>query len=69
MKDKLPGKLSLTVLLLFQVEPNARKIEEHRKRYQRLHKEREMKKAERERQRQAEARVIRVYVILSSVKK
>jgi suppressor of tumorigenicity protein 13 len=56
-------------LLLFQVEPNARKIEEHRKRYQRLYKEREMKKAERERQRQAEARVIRVYVILSSVKK
>ncbi|KAK9925727.1 hypothetical protein M0R45_022995 [Rubus argutus] len=43
-------------LVLKKVEPNARKIEEHRKRYQRLHKEREMKKAEREKQRQAEAR-------------
>ncbi|XP_050376395.1 TPR repeat-containing thioredoxin TDX isoform X1 [Argentina anserina] len=42
--------------VLKKVEPNARKIEEHRKKYQRLYKEREMKMAERERQRQAEAR-------------
>lgn len=65
----LPGKLALTVFLLFQVEPNARKIEEHRKKYQRLHKERELKRAEHERQRQAEARVSIVYAIFSSVQK
>jgi len=40
------------------VEPNAHKIEEHRRKYERLHKEREDKKKERERQRRrAEAQV------------
>lgn len=43
----------------FQVEPNAHRIEEHRRKYERLHKEREMRKAQRERQRrQAEAEVL-----------
>lgn len=41
-----------------QVEPNAHKIEEHRRKYERLRKEREAQKIERERQRQrAEANV------------
>lgn len=41
------------------MEPNAHKIEEHRRKYERLHKEREEKKAERERQRRrAEAQVL-----------
>ncbi|CAA7395699.1 unnamed protein product [Spirodela intermedia] len=41
---------------LKKVEPNAHKIEEHRRKYERLRKEREMRKAQRERQRrQAEA--------------
>ena len=41
-----------------QVEPNAHKIEEHRRKYDRLRKEREDRKAERERQRRkAEAQV------------
>ncbi|KAH0976059.1 hypothetical protein GBA52_017958 [Prunus armeniaca] len=44
-------------LVLKKVEPNVRKIEEHRRKYERLHKEREIKSAERERKRQAEARV------------
>lgn len=43
-------------LVLKKVEPNARKIEEHHRKYERLRKERELKKAERERKgRQAEA--------------
>lgn len=43
---------------LVQVEPNAHRIEEHRRKYERLHKEREEKKIERERQRRrAEAQV------------
>ncbi|KAG4930343.1 hypothetical protein AAZX31_17G129500 [Glycine max] len=37
--------------VLKKVEPNAHKIEEHRRKYERLHKEREDKKKERERQR------------------
>ncbi|XP_020226749.1 FAM10 family protein At4g22670 [Cajanus cajan] len=37
--------------VLKKVEPNAHKIEEHRRKYERLHKEREEKKKERERQR------------------
>eukprot|EP00262_Sarcandra_glabra_P004673 TRINITY_DN1586_c0_g1_i1.p1 TRINITY_DN1586_c0_g1~~TRINITY_DN1586_c0_g1_i1.p1 ORF type:complete len:403 (+),score=131.04 TRINITY_DN1586_c0_g1_i1:144-1352(+) len=37
--------------ILKKVEPNAHKIEEHRRKYVRLHKEREEKKLERERQR------------------
>lgn len=42
-----------------QVEPNAHKIEEHRRKYDRLRKEREEKKLERERQRRkAEAQVV-----------
>lgn len=42
-----------------QVEPNAHKIEEHRRKYDRLRKEREDRKIERERQRRrAEAQVI-----------
>ena len=41
-----------------QVEPNAHRIEEHRRKYERLHKEREERKIERERQRRrAEAQV------------
>lgn len=41
-----------------QVEPNAHKIEEHRRKYDRLRKERDEKKADRERQRRkAEAQV------------
>ncbi|XP_042499475.1 TPR repeat-containing thioredoxin TDX [Macadamia integrifolia] len=36
---------------LKKVEPNAHKIEEHRRKYERLRKERELKKAERERER------------------
>lgn len=40
------------------MEPNAHKIEEHRRKYERLHKEREEKRKERERQRRrAEAQV------------
>ncbi|EXB25601.1 TPR repeat-containing thioredoxin TDX [Morus notabilis] len=42
-------------LVLKKVGPNAQKIEEHRRKYKRLRKERELKKAERERQRQSEA--------------
>ncbi|PON92937.1 N-terminal acetyltransferase A, auxiliary subunit [Trema orientale] len=37
--------------VLKKVEPNAHRIEEHRRKYERLHKEREEKKIERERQR------------------
>ncbi|KAA8521903.1 hypothetical protein F0562_012783 [Nyssa sinensis] len=37
--------------VLKKVEPNAHKIEEHRRKYERLHKEQEEKKIERERQR------------------
>lgn len=43
-------------LALQKVEPNARRIQEHRRKYERLHKEMELKYFERERQRkQAEA--------------
>ncbi|GAV88241.1 TPR_11 domain-containing protein [Cephalotus follicularis] len=38
-------------VVLKKVEPNAHKIEEHRRKYERLHKEREDRKIERERQR------------------
>ncbi|BBH04194.1 tetraticopeptide domain-containing thioredoxin [Prunus dulcis] len=48
------------------VGPNVRKIEEHRRKYERLHKEREIKSAERERKRQAEARVSEVIGIHSA---
>ncbi|KDP44293.1 hypothetical protein JCGZ_22922 [Jatropha curcas] len=41
-------------LVLKKVEPNAHKIQEHRRKYERLRKERELKKAEWERQKQAE---------------
>lgn len=34
----------------FQVEPNAHKIEEHRRKYERLRKEKELRKIELERQ-------------------
>lgn len=45
--------------LVSQVEPNAHKIEEHRRKYDRLHKEREERKIMRERQRRrAEAQVM-----------
>lgn len=41
-----------------QVEPNVHRIEEHRRKYERLHKERGERKIERERQRRrAEAQV------------
>ena len=50
---------------LAQVEPNAHRIEEHRRKYERLHKEREEKKKERERQRRrAEAQVTTVCVLI-----
>ncbi|KAM7479625.1 hypothetical protein LguiA_027838 [Lonicera macranthoides] len=42
-------------LVLKKVEPNARRIEEHHRKYERLQKERELKKMERERQRQADS--------------
>ncbi|KAJ6295071.1 hypothetical protein OIU76_023048 [Salix suchowensis] len=41
--------------MLKKVEPNAHKIEEHRRKYERLQKERELKKAENERKQRAEA--------------
>lgn len=41
-----------------QVEPNVHKIEEHKKKYERLRKERDMKKAELERQRRHAEEVI-----------
>ncbi|XP_062118054.1 TPR repeat-containing thioredoxin TDX [Humulus lupulus] len=42
-------------LVLKKIEPNARKIEEHRRKYERLRKAKEARKAEREKQRQFEA--------------
>ncbi|XP_048329895.1 TPR repeat-containing thioredoxin TDX isoform X2 [Ziziphus jujuba] len=42
-------------LVLKKVEPNAHKIEEHRRKYERIRKEREAKKAEIERKQKAEA--------------
>ncbi|EEF31587.1 Hsc70-interacting protein, putative [Ricinus communis] len=42
-------------LVLKKVEPNAKRIQEHRRKYERLRKERELKKAECERQRQVKA--------------
>lgn len=42
-------------LVLKKVEPNAHKIQEHRRKYERLRKERELKKVERERQQRAGA--------------
>ena len=47
-----------------QVEPNAHKIEEHRRKYERLQKERELKKAENERKQRAEAQVSVFYLLL-----
>ncbi|XP_050122999.1 TPR repeat-containing thioredoxin TDX-like isoform X2 [Malus sylvestris] len=43
-------------LVLKKVEPNVHKIEEHRRKYERLSKEREIKSAEQEGKRKAEAR-------------
>ena len=44
--------------LKLQVEPNAQKIEEHRRKYDRLRKERELRKMQRQRRRRrAEAQV------------
>lgn len=61
----------IQVMILFilicgiQVEPNAHKIEEHRRKYDRLRKEREDRKAERDRQRRrAEAQVNEDFYIL-----
>ena len=51
------SKCFLIVQLNPQVEPNAHKIEEHHRKYERLRKERELKKAEHERKQQAEAQV------------
>lgn len=49
-----------------QVEPNAHKIEEHHRKYERLRKEREDKKAERERlHRRAEAQVVGIKLVRS----
>ena len=56
------------IVVLLQVEPNAHKIVEHRRKYDRLRKEREEKKAERDRLRQrAEAQVILLYTKISSL--
>lgn len=57
----------MIVWLTFQVEPNAHKIEEHRRKYERLRKEREAKKAEIERKQKAEAQVSNdiIYVIFA----
>jgi suppressor of tumorigenicity protein 13 len=45
--------------VILKVEPNAHKIVEHRRKYERLRKEREEKRAERDRlRRRAEAQVI-----------
>lgn len=53
--------------LITQVEPNARKILEHRRKYERLWKEKELKDVERERQRRQAEAVSRVnHVILLS---
>ncbi|KAG7582360.1 Tetratricopeptide-like helical domain superfamily [Arabidopsis suecica] len=41
--------------MLKKVEPNAKRIEEHRRKYQRLRKEKELQRAERERRQQQEA--------------
>lgn len=47
-----------------QVEPNVHKIEEHRRKYERLRRERETRIAERERQRRrAEAEVVICYTL------
>jgi len=49
-----------------QVEPNAHRIEEHRRKYEKLHKERGDRKAERERQRRrAKAQVTMIMIILT----
>jgi len=58
------SKCFLIVQLNPQVEPNARKIEEHRRKYERLRKERELKKAELERKQQAEAQVSVFFFLL-----
>jgi len=70
-------KISLVRCLIFvlpyhcncyvtQVEPNAHRIEEHRRKYERLHKEREDRKAERERQRRrAKAQVTMITILLT----
>lgn len=44
-----------------QVEPNARKIEEHRRKYERLRKQKGQKKSQPKKQQQAEAQVSIVY--------
>jgi hypothetical protein len=55
----LHGKLSVLYFVILKVEPNAHKIVEHRRKYERLRKEREEKRAERDRlRRRAEAQVI-----------
>lgn len=46
---------TITVL---QVEPNVKKIEEHRRKYERLRKEKELKKVEQDRQRRQAAQVL-----------
>lgn len=50
--------------MVFQVEPNARRIQEHRRKYERLHKEMELKYFEHERQRKQAEAVSRVNTIL-----
>ena len=57
---------SISLLLCaVQVEPNAHRIEEHRRKYERLRKEKEDKKIERERQRRrAQAQVV-IFVLIS----
>lgn len=50
--------------MVFQVEPNARRIQEHRRKYERLRKERELKNFERERQRKQAVAVSRANTII-----
>lgn len=50
--------MSETLIPILQVEPNVLKIEEHRKKYERLRKERDIKKAEMEKQRKHAEEVI-----------
>lgn len=55
--------------LNLQVEPNAQKIEEHRRKYERLRRERELKKIERDRQQKRAAAqvIIKTYHEVSSI--
>lgn len=53
--------------LNLQVEPNAQKIEEHRRKYERLRRERELKKIERDRQQKRAAAQVIIKAIMKLV--